>query len=82
MLCNEDCAIQKSDPSRRDRDYLDSEGNASVLYEIGDVWTELRMGEQPVIKSSVSAQEQCGGKQKQRSGRKYGKKGTQDSQSQ
>ena len=53
-----------------------------MYHEVGDVWTELGMGEEPFVAVFVATEEECGCQQKEGCGREYGKKGSEDSESQ
>ena len=80
-VCYEDRAVEQSDPDKADRDNFDSEGNCFVNHEVGDVRTEFRVGEKPLITVFVATQKECGCKKQKWCRRQYREEGTQNAQS-
>ena len=81
-VCYEDRAVEQSDPDKADRDNFDSEGDCFVNHEVGDVRTEFRVGEKPLITVFVAAEEESCRKQKEWCGWQYREEGSENSQSQ
>ena len=81
-VCYEDRAVEQSDPDKTDRDNFDSEGDCFVNHEVGDVRTEFRVGEKPLITVFVAAEEESCRKQKEWCGWQYREEGSEDTESQ
>ena len=81
-VCYEDRAVEQSDPDKADRDNFDSEGDCFVNHEVGDVRTEFRMGEKPLITVFVATQKECSCKKQKWCRRQYREEGSENSQSQ
>lgn len=82
MFGDEYRTIEKGNPDHAHREDLDLKRYGPVDHKICYIWSQTWMVEKPVVKSPVTTQEKCSGKQKQRGGRKHRKKYPQDSESQ
>ena len=81
-VCYEDRAVEQGDPDKADRDNFDSEGDCFVNHEVGDVRTEFRVGEKPLITVFVATQKECSCKKQKWCRRQYREEGSENSQSQ
>ena len=57
MPCNRERTVEQCKPHSCNGYYLYSQGNCLVLEEIGYVWSQSGMAQQPVIQSSVASEE-------------------------
>lgn len=81
MIGDKDGTVEECQPYHADGQDLDSHRDSLVKHEVPDVRPEVRMLQQPVIKSAMASIEEGRGEEKKRCGRKYRQEYTKYTQS-